>query len=410
VQVFRLFFTILIVFKVVVGHATEPLTFAAAVEKTLRSNPDLASLPTRELEQSARILLADLRPKATIDAQIENTFGSNVYRDLDGLEATLSLSQVIELGDQRRKRVAAARGEMAVLDVSQTVAQLDVVAETARRYIALASEDQQRVLAAQWLEVTQRKAVELERRVKAARDPEVELARARIDLSRAELASRLAEDRVLVAKRKLAAMWGASEADFERIDADLFNLPNIDALQRRTEKIANSADFLLFATELRQREAELELAKAQARASITVSAGIRRFEASGDHAFVVGFSMPVSSARYAKPLIVAAQARRDGLERERDAALIKARASLFELASRLKHAVDEARTLSDDLLPQIDAAVKATEYAWQRGRYGYIELTEAQREQLALRLAFITAATNAHLYRIEIERLTGDSP
>lgn len=409
-QVFRFFFTILIVFEVVVGHAAEPLTFATAVEKTLRSNPDLASLPTRKLEQSARILLADLRPKATIDAQIENALGSNVYRDLDGFEATLSLSQVIELGDQRRKRVAAALGEMAVLDVSQTVAQLDVVAETARRYIALASEDQQRVLAAQWLEVTQRKTVEIERRVKAARDPEVELARARIDLSRAELASRLAEDRVLVAKRKLAAMWGASEPDFERIDADLFNLPNLDALQRRTEKIANSADFLLFATELRQREAELELAKAQARASITVSAGIRRFEASGDHAFVAGFSMPVSSARYAKPLIVAAQARRDGLERERDAALIKARASLFELASRLKHAVDEARTLSDDLLPQIDAAVKATEYAWQRGRYGYIELTEAQREQLALRLAFITAATNAHLYRIEIERLTGDSP
>jgi cobalt-zinc-cadmium efflux system outer membrane protein len=176
------------------------------------------------------------------------------------------------------------------------------------------------------------------------------------------------------------------------------------------EKIASSADFLLFATEIRQREAEMALAKAQARASITVSAGIRRLEATGDQAFIAGFSMPLASARYAKPRIAEAQARRDGLERERDAALIKARASLFEVAARLTHAVEEAQTLRDDLLPRMETAVKATEYAWQRGRYGYIELTEAQREQLALRLALITAATNAHLYRIEIERLTGDSP
>lgn len=409
-RVSLLFLTTLVFFAGSVGDASEPLTLSAAVDRTLRSNPDLASQPTRKLEQSARIELAGLRPQATIDAQIENALGSGAYRSLDGVEATLSLSQVIELGDQRRKRIAAARGEMDALELEQTVAKLNVVAEATRRYIELASEEQQRALATQWLDATQRKSDEVERRVKAARDPEVELARARIELSRAELGLRVAEDRVRIARHKLAAMWGASEPDFDRIDADLFELPNIEALQQRTERIANSADFLLFATEIRQREAEVELAKAQARTNITVSAGVRRLEATGDQALVAGFSMPLSSARYAKPRITEARARRESLERERDAALIKARTTLFDVASRLKHAVDEARLLRDDLLPRMDAAVKATEYAWQRGRYGYIELTEAQREQLALRLAFITAATNAHLYHVEIERLTGDSP
>jgi len=401
---------LVVIGSVSASHSAEPLTLAAAVDRTLRSNPDLAVLPARKLEQNARIELAGLRPQLAIDAQIENAFGSGAYRDLNGTETSLSLSQVIELGDQRRKRLAAARDGMDTLELAQTGAQLDVVAETTRRYIELASEEQQRTLAAQWLAASQRKTSEVERRVKAARDPEVELVRAQIDLSRAELSVRAAADRVRIAQRKLAAMWGATEPDFERIDVDLFNLPNIEALQHRMEKIASSADFLLFATEIRQREAEMALAKAQARASITVSAGIRRLEATGDQAFIAGFSMPLASARYAKPRIAEAQARRDGLERERDAALIKARASLFEVAARLTHAVEEAQTLRDDLLPRMETAVKATEYAWQRGRYGYIELTEAQREQLALRLALITAATNAHLYRIEIERLTGDSP
>lgn len=405
-----LLFAFSVVGHSVVGRSAEPLTLTAAVEKTLRSNPDLAALPARKLEQSARIELAGLRPPLTLDAQIENALGSGNYRDMDGAETSLSLSQVIELGDQRRKRLAAARGEMDTLELAQTIARLDVVAETTRRYIELASEEQQRILATQWLAACQRKMSEVERRVKAARDPEVELARAQIDLSRAELGVRVAADRVRVAQRKLAAMWGAAEPDFERIEANLFELPNIEALQQRTEQIARSADFQLFATEIRQRQAEVELAKAQARATITVSAGIRRLEATGDQALMVGFSMPLANARYAQPRITEAQARRDGVERERDAALIKARASLFELAARLRHAVEEAQTLRDDWLPRMESAVKATEYAWQRGRYGYIELTEAQREQLALRLALVSAATNAHLYRIEIERLTGDSP
>ena len=410
VRVPNLFLALVVIGSVSLSHSAEPLTLAAAVDRTLRSNPDLAALPARQREQNARIELAGLRPPLAFDAQIENMLGSGGYRDLDGAETSLSLSQVIELGDQRRKRLAAARGTMDALELAKTVAQLDAVAETTRRYIELASEEQQRILAMEWLAASQRKTNDVERRVKAARDPEVELVRARIDLSRAELGVRVAADRVRIAQRKLAAMWGAMEPDFERIEANLFDLPNIESLQQRTEKIASSADFLLFATEIRQREAEVELAKAEARASITVTAGIRRLEATGDQAFFAGFSVPLSSARYARPRIAEAQARRDGLELERTAALIKARASLFEVAARLKHAVEEAQTLRDDLIPRMETAVKATEYAWQRGRYGYIELSEAQREQLALRLALITAATNAHLYRIEIERLTGDSP
>lgn len=410
-RAFSIFFIAFVALSVAVkSHASTPLTLAQAVERTLANNPDLATLPTRKTEQTARIELAGLRPQATVEAQIENAFGSGGYRDMDGAETTLSLSQVIELGEQRRQRVRAAHVQMDALEVEQTVAQLDVVAETTRRYIHLASEEQQQLLAAQWLEASKRKLDEVERRVKAARDPEVELVRVRIELSRAEIGLRVAEDRVRIARRKLAAMWGSNDPDFDRIDADIFNLPQLEALQQRTERIANSADFLLFATEIRQREAELELAKAQARATVTVSAGIRRLEATGDQALVAGFSMPISSARYAQPRIAEARARRDGLEREREAALIKAQTTLFELTSHLKQAVEEAQTLRDELLPRMEAAVKATEYAWQRGRYGYIELTEAQREQLALRLALITAATNAQLYRVEIERLTGDTP
>jgi cobalt-zinc-cadmium efflux system outer membrane protein len=51
--------------------------------------------------------------------------------------------------------------------------------------------------------------------------------------------------------------------------------------------------------------------------------------------------------------------------------------------------------------------MEATRYAWERGRYSYLEWTEAQAERVALQRALIEAAANAQIFQVEIERLTG---
>lgn len=130
VRVSRVFAVLLFFSSSAIGHSAEPSTLAAAVDKTLRSNPDLAVSPACKREQVARIELAGLRPQVAIDAQVENVLGSGAYRDLEGAETSLSLSQVIELGEQRRERLAAARGGMDAFELDQTVAQLDAVAKT----------------------------------------------------------------------------------------------------------------------------------------------------------------------------------------------------------------------------------------------------------------------------------------
>ena len=63
--------------------------------------------------------------------------------------------------------------------------------------------------------------------------------------------------------------------------------------------------------------------------------------------------------------------------------------------------------LRERALPQIEAALKKTEYAYERGRYSYLELVDAQRELVAVRDSLIDAATAYHLTLIEIERLSG---
>ncbi|MCC2655780.1 MAG: hypothetical protein K0Q76_888 [Panacagrimonas sp.] len=387
-----------------------PLTLRDAVARTLQTSPELAVFPMRRRTQEARVSAAALAPAPQIETELENAFGTGRARGLDASEATFSLSQVIELGGQRRMRVEAARGASDVIEQQRAIAQLEVVAEVSRRFIHVASDQKQIELTELATRLARNTVTEVDRRVKAARSPEVELHRARIALARAQVEQEHAEHELLTSRRKLAAMWGArNDDDFGTVRADLFALPQVRDYDALSESLSNSPDFLFFATEARQRDAEIRLAEAKARSPITVSAGARWLAESDDAALVAGASMPLFGRRHAQPAIDEARALRESLDAERAGARVKAEASLFELVQELRHGITEAEVLRDQVLPQMQAALEATEYAWQRGRYGYLEWTEAQRERVAVQRALIEAAAKAHLFQVEIERLTGAS-
>ncbi len=293
------------------------------------------------------------------------------------------------------------------IDVERQVTQLDALAEVARRFIHVASDQQQLELTELATRLAQETVTEVERRVEAARSPAVELSRARIVLSRARVEQEHAEHELLTSRRRLAAMWGERDADFERVEADLFRMPVVADYDALAARLSSGPEFLTFASEARQRDAEVQLAMARARASVTWSAGVRRLQRDGDVALVAGISIPLFNAQRARPAIAEAQAARSAVSARQHAAQVRAEASLFELVQELRHAITETQLLRDEVMPLMDEALQATQYAWERGRYSYLEWTEAQRERVAVQRALIEAAANAQIFQVEIERLTG---
>jgi len=59
------------------------------------------------------------------------------------------------------------------------------------------------------------------------------------------------------------------------------------------------------------------------------------------------------------------------------------------------------------VLPPLDTAQQQTRAAYLSGGYSYLELISTQAEYLDAERALIAAATDAHLLRTEIERLSG---
>ena len=90
-------------------RAEEPaLTLRDALSRTLKSNPDLAAYQYVLKANDGRVTQAGLRPNPTFNGTLENVLGTGDTKGFKGAELTLGLSQLIELGGLRDKRVAVA--------------------------------------------------------------------------------------------------------------------------------------------------------------------------------------------------------------------------------------------------------------------------------------------------------------
>lgn len=388
--------------------AGAPLTLRQAVIAALGANPDLKTFSYSLKAQEARGDQAALRPLPTLGLEVENAWGSGAYKNFESAEMTFSLSQVIELGDKRGRRMDVARFGLEGVDVERQAAQLDVLAEVTRRFIQVASSQQQLELTRQNVELNRKTVEAVKRRVEGAKSPRAELNRANVAMRRAELELRHAEHELLASRRKLAAMWGEPEAAFGPVETDLYRMPVPLEFDKLIARLQTNPDFTRFASEARLRDAEVRLAQAQRMPDLQLTGGVRRFESSNDRAFVLGVSMPLFAGRQAAPAIAEAQARRGEVDARRDATFIKARAQIFDVYQELRHAIAETEMLQKDILPQMEAALRETQYAYERGRYSYLELVDAQRAFLEAKRGLIEAAANAQLFQTEIERLTGE--
>lgn len=390
-------------------NAGPPLSLATAVSRTLQSSPDLAVFAYELRAQDGLVQQAALSPNPELALDVEDVLGTGAHRDLSAAQTTLSLRQVLERGG-RQRRMDAANASRSLLDAELAERRLDAAAEAARRFYRVLS-DQQRLRLTHEAGLLAERAVEAARqRVQTAKAPEAEVIRAEAALARTLLDHEDVEHELLTSRRELAALWGQTDPTFGLAQGELLEMPALEPFEALAARIQTNPSLLKFVSQERLREAELRLAEQRRKPAWTVSAGLRRFEAGDDFAAVAGLTIPLPWNDPGQGAIAAAEAQRARVGASRNAAEIQARTQLFAWVQELGHARHVARTLDDDVLPRTAEALKQTEYAYERGRYGYLELVAAQRELLDVKRARIQAAVDAYGYATEIDRLTGQMP
>ncbi len=390
------------------GTASASLTLALAVERTLARNPELQVYRLRDAEVQGRMTTAALSPLYELGAEAENFAGTGDLNSADGAEFTLALSSVIELGGKRAARMAEASAERQLLDGERQARALDLIGEVTRRYVDVAASQARLDLAvkARALAVDAQQAVE--RRVQAGAAPEAERFRATAQKTQAELAVSEAQHQLRSACQSLAVLWGQAEPDFVQVAGDLQHLGAVGDFTALYERAQRNPAIALFASEERLREAQLQLARTQSSADVGWSVGVRQFQDTDDTALVAGVNMPLFSAARNAGALRSAQAARDAVAVERDAALLELRATLFDAFQQRKLGMETAGRLQAEVIPALTRALQLTQAAYEHGRYSYQEWVAARQELIAAQSELITAQAAALQNGATIEQLTAE--
>lgn len=385
----------------------EELSLDQAIARVLEQSPALRAAGFESRAAAARIRAARLTPALRTSIEFENFGGSGILEGSDNLESTLSLSKVLEPGSKARLRGEVARNEALVLRNQQDAERLDILAETAKRFVQVASEQERLAIADESLALAQRTYDVVKLRVEAGKSANAELRGASIVLAKMKLELDHARHRLEASRLKLVASWGETEARFRSARAGLFEIPEpaqFDALLRLLD---NNPDLVRFATEKRLREAQIQLARAQERANIEVAGGIRHFNATDDTGLVVSLNIPFGNRYRAAPGIEEAEMLDLRNPHDRLKSRLELHTTLFEIHQEILHQIDAVKTLRETIIPLAEEALRDYEKGYTAGRYSLLELNVAQRTLLESRLELVIAAADYHRYRIEIDRLTG---
>ena len=383
------------------------LTLSRALQLALLANPELKAFSLEIRAREARALQASLLPNPEVEVEVENVGGRGPTRGTRAAESTLFLSELIELGGKRHKRSEAARleGELAAWDYE--VRKLELFTRVVQTYVDVLAA-QERVDLQQMLLGLGGKFLEtIRRRVEAGRTSPAEAYRASVDLEFIQVELEKARQELKSARKRLASLWGAKEPRFQRVEGNLEELKPVPPFSVLEDLLAENPEIARWAVERAYRTATLELEKARRIPDPSVGLGYRRLNEEADQAFVLGLSVPLPLFDRNQGAIKEAQVRRDQVEWFEKATRVALERQLTESYNSLVAASREVSVLKERVLPNAREAYRVIRDGYKMGKFGYLEVLDAQRTLFEVRSRYLEALARYHKLVADLERLVG---
>lgn len=386
-----------------------PLTLDDAIARVAQYHPDLRLAQAQRPVWEARRDAAGLSPPLTLGVELENALGTGEARGVDAAEVTVTLAGVLERGGKLDARRAVAQANLDSLAPQRETARLDLMAEVARRYLAVTDARQQLRIAETDIEQRRRAVAAARLRLQAGASPESVLMTAQAMLAQAELDRDRARQMDQSARAALSALWRQRDPGFDVVSGDPMQLPALQDFAVLADELQRTPELAVLAGERRIREAQVQLARTEARPDVSWQVGVRNSRDTRDTSLVAGFSLPLGSVRRAEPEIRAAEAELALNSVEREARALQLYATLAEAHGRYLTSRLEVTRMARDVLPQLKRAENAAEKAWRAGAISYMEWAQLQAMRIEARQRQLEAAIAAQTALIEIQRLTGQS-
>ena len=393
------------------GHPVDELTgdlsLRDALAAALLGNPDLSRFGYDVRAAEARTVQAGLWSNPELSLEIENFAGSGAFDGVDAAEITLSLSQSFPLGGdiKRRKDLARLQGRLAGWDYES--ARVALLTEVTQRYMDVLAAQRQVELARESLALAEQVAESIGHRIDAGDAPAVERSRATVPVATARIALRRVERSLESARVQLSLTWGSSSPAFKTVMGDLDSVEAPPPVTAFAALISQNPDVARWVTEIASRQAEMELARAEAVPDMTAGLGYRWFNETDDSALVAGVSIPLPVFDRRQGDVLAARFGVASARNQQRAVELRIEAAIASAYARLANAYDEVVGLRDDALPPATQAYHDIRQAFERGNLGYLDVLDAERTLIGLRQQYLDALAKYHGSVAELEGLIG---
>lgn len=381
------------------------LTLRSALAAALLSNPALRAAAWEPRLAEANRLQAGLSPNPEIGLELENFAGTDALGGSDALETTLVLSQLIELGGKKDRRIEVADSAWTVSALDYEAERLDVVTETAARFVRVLKLQQQVQFAERARALAEESRRVIDRRVQAGDVSPIDEIKARLESESARIASDRLKRELDAARRDLSGMWDETNPAFGTALGSLDEVMDVPSLDELTNRIESHPEVQRWVAETERRRSVVELERAQAVPNVNAGLGIRYVNEIDDAALVGGVSVPLPLFDRNQGGILAARLRAAQ-------ALDEGRASQRELAtrlvrehSRLTAAFHEAQSIDSALLPAARDAYDATRRAYDEGKLPYLDVLDAQRTMFDTEAQRLEALAEYHSALVQVEGL-----
>ncbi len=392
---------------------------AEDAEATLGFPPNTFTVPTKEQSLSFEV-----------GREFEEGAGSGFSQ----AEFTLSLSQLVELGAKRAKRVRLAEKDIDVVRWDYEVARADVLTDVARAFAATLA-DQRRVgLTEELARFAEDVQQTTQAKVDAGQISPLEVRKANVEVTTAHADQRRAHGQLEASRSRLASLWGDTEPEFGRVAGQfdtVVPLPSIAALR---ERMADNPDVARWTAELDRREAAHGLERARRIPGLTLALGLKaealrgstargygagleglsfsRTESNPDRSWdtsiVFEVSMPLPFFDRNQGNIREAQYLVEKTADERRAVEVSVASALAQWRHLVTAAQAEAGALEREAIPEAAETFQLTQEGFRQGKFAYLDVLDTQRTLFDLRVRLLDARLAYHEGVVEIERLIGE--
>lgn len=385
------------------------LTLEEAIAAAGGSAPaiDAANASVQAAQVGRRV--AGLRPNPTIETQVENVVGTGPYQGFDQAEATVSLALPIELGGKRSARIAVADAQSRKAELAAAIAQADVRFQITQLYVETVAAKWRAFNARDQLRIAEDALGAASVRVRAGRASPIEEQRA--DVARlnaqanAERTQRLAAANSANLERRLGRPIGAM-VDMTALDS----VPPVDYAPVPAPDAAGTLALAAADADLAYADAGVRLAKSQRLPDITVGPGLRRLEATNDTAAVFSLSIPIPLFNSGRSAIDQASAERSRTEAQRRMTALDVEQAITDARAEADNAATAARNANGPALVAAHEAARIARIGYREGKFGQLDLLDAERTLAETKLAAIDALAAYHNARARLERLTAPAP